>query len=215
MFYENWKNKYDIAIFDCDGVILDSNKIKTEAFRKVVEEYDSKRVEQLIDYHLKSGGVSRFEKIKYFFTEILNKNDQALINEKINLYGEIVINDLKNSKMVEGVEDFLKYLNENGTTCFVNSGGKESELHAVFKYKNLDKYFDGIYGSPKTKKENMLVIKDRGFQFDNSLFLGDSKSDYITAKEFNCDFVYVRKYSEWSAGVKTCINELIIKTFND
>ena len=29
-----WFNQYDFAVFDCDGVILDSNEIKTQAFRE-------------------------------------------------------------------------------------------------------------------------------------------------------------------------------------
>ena len=33
-------SKYKSLIFDCDGVILNSNKIKTDAFRKVLKNFN-------------------------------------------------------------------------------------------------------------------------------------------------------------------------------
>jgi len=38
----NYKN----IIFDCDGVILDSNKIKTDAFIKLFENYPKSKIRQ-------------------------------------------------------------------------------------------------------------------------------------------------------------------------
>ena len=43
--------KYKSLIFDCDGVILNSNKIKTEAFRKILQKYNQNAVDEFINYH--------------------------------------------------------------------------------------------------------------------------------------------------------------------
>ena len=45
--------KYKSLIFDCDGVILNSNQVKTNAFRKVFEKYNINAVDEFIKYHEK------------------------------------------------------------------------------------------------------------------------------------------------------------------
>ena len=32
-------NTYDFFVFDCDGVLLDSNKLKTQSFRETLKNY--------------------------------------------------------------------------------------------------------------------------------------------------------------------------------
>ena len=64
--------KYKVVILDCDGVILDSNNLKTEAFKRVLgsKEYDSGLIRKFIMYHKKNGGVSRYEKFKVFIKRL-------------------------------------------------------------------------------------------------------------------------------------------------
>ena len=55
---------YDVFIFDCDGVILDSNILKSEAFEHALTLEDKSDVERLIQYHKDNGGISRYEKFR-------------------------------------------------------------------------------------------------------------------------------------------------------
>ena len=57
----DFKN-FDFFVFDCDGVILDSNLLKTIAFSKSLPEYPEK-VSKFIDYHKANGGISRYKKV--------------------------------------------------------------------------------------------------------------------------------------------------------
>ena len=68
---------YDFFIFDCDGVILESNKLKSDAFSEALPNEPSHLVEEFISYHKNNGGVSRYEKFKYYF-EILFSFDSLL-----------------------------------------------------------------------------------------------------------------------------------------
>lgn len=61
-------------IFDFDGVILDSVPTKTEAYRKLFKEFPFDKVQQLVEYHMQNGGISRYIKVKYFFEEILSQS---------------------------------------------------------------------------------------------------------------------------------------------
>ena len=61
-------SKYKSLIFDCDGVILNSNKIKSNAFRKVLKKFNQIAVDEFIKYHKDNGGISRYIKFEYFLT---------------------------------------------------------------------------------------------------------------------------------------------------
>ena len=80
--------KYRSLVFDCDGVLLDSNKVKSDAFYELALFAGKEKANELLTYHLKNGGVSRYEKIKYFYSEILKKKLQKKMSIKANLYGK-------------------------------------------------------------------------------------------------------------------------------
>ena len=59
------------VFFDFDGVILDSVDVKTKAFGKMFEAYGSDVQKEVVQYHLENCGVSRFEKFRYYYENIL------------------------------------------------------------------------------------------------------------------------------------------------
>ena len=64
---------YKTIIFDCDGVILDSNKVKTDAFYEIGRKYNDDAARELVDFHVSNGGISRYVKLKFFIKQILPK----------------------------------------------------------------------------------------------------------------------------------------------
>ena len=73
--------KYKSLIFDCDGVILNSNQIKTDAFKKVLKKYNTNAVDEFITYHRKNGGVSRYIKIENFLKNILLRENLKILSQ--------------------------------------------------------------------------------------------------------------------------------------
>ena len=63
-------SNYDYLIFDCDGVILDSNLLKSRAFAEALPDEPPEFVKLFVDYHKQHGGISRYEKFKYYFREL-------------------------------------------------------------------------------------------------------------------------------------------------
>ena len=82
------------------------------------------------------------------------------------------------------------------------SGGDQNELNVVFSAKKIDYFFKKILGSPTTKKINTRTVKNENDDKNNGIFFGDSKLDFLCAQEFEMDFVYVTKYSEWEKFYK-------------
>ena len=66
--------KYKSIIFDCDGVILNSNEIKTESFRKVSKQFRHKRCSKNSLIITKIMVVlSRYIKLDYFLNQYSSK----------------------------------------------------------------------------------------------------------------------------------------------
>ena len=64
---------FKAVIFDFDGVLVESVDVKTNAFKKLFEKEPEEVVEKIIEYHLKNGGISRFEKFRYYYRHFLKR----------------------------------------------------------------------------------------------------------------------------------------------
>jgi phosphoglycolate phosphatase-like HAD superfamily hydrolase len=195
-------SKYKSYVFDCDGVLLNSNKIKTQAFYSVALPYGINAAKSLVNYHIMNGGVSRYKKFQFFITDILGK---TVIENELK---QLLLNfskEVKKGLMSCEVAIGLKSLREKTlkSKWLVVSGGDQNELREVFVKRDLTKFFDGgIFGSPETKEQ----ILRREIQNDNiqypAIYLGDSKYDYSVAKSFGIDFLFISGWSEvkeWSS----------------
>jgi beta-phosphoglucomutase-like phosphatase (HAD superfamily) len=88
MILENLKD-YKIIIFDCDGVLIDVNLLKCDAFGKSVEEYSSEIVANFVNHCKKTFGISRYVKFKEFFNQFANESfDENKYNIFLNRYAK-------------------------------------------------------------------------------------------------------------------------------
>lgn len=211
--------KYKSIIFDCDGVILNSNEIKTASFKKILIQFNSNAVNEFLNYHKNNGGVSRYIKIDYFLKSILPKYSNSVKNKDHTLslllekYSHECKNSLYSSEVVSGLEK-LKEITCNIPWTIV-SGGDQKELRDVFEYKNLIKYFDGgIYGSPEKKIDIIKREINRGLINYPALFIGDSKLDFLAAQTNNLDFIFLSDWSDFKDYKQFCIKNNIM-TFNN
>lgn len=191
----NQKN-YKTIVFDCDGVVLNSNKIKTEAFYNVAKVYGHEPAQKLKDFHIQNGGVSRYKKFEYFLTEILVKSlDQKVLNQLLQCFADEVKKSLLICEVAEGLEKFREKTKD--AKWFIVSGGDQAELREVFAQRGLETYFDGgIFGSPDTK--DVILKREISYQSITKpgLFLGDSKYDYQAANEAGLDFLFMSQWTE-------------------
>ncbi len=191
--------KYKTIIFDCDGVVLDSNKVKTEAFYNAVLPYGEEMANTFVDYHKSNGGVSRYKKFKYFLEKIIIKQINGYgYDELLEAYANEVFEGMIKCQEASG----LKKLREktNHANWLIASGGDQKELNEIFTQRGLISLFNGgIFGSPDTKE----VIFERELLKKNirlpALFLGDSKYDYLASKAVNnIDFIFLSDWTEVS-----------------
>jgi phosphoglycolate phosphatase-like HAD superfamily hydrolase len=187
---------YKTLVFDCDGVVLNSNKIKTQAFYEVARPFGCVSAQAMVDYHVKNGGISRYAKFEYFITQILQQPFEETLNKNLlKRFSKAVKHGLMNCEIAEGL-DHLKAQIPNANWLIV-SGGDQQELRDVFSARDLLKYFEGgIFGSPDTKDIILAKELKNGNISRPALFLGDSKYDYEVAKTAELDFVFLTQWSE-------------------
>lgn len=175
--------------FDFDGVIAESVSVKTEAFRDMYIKYDKKIAQDVVNYHLDHGGVSRFEKFKYWEKKYFDRDISKQELEKLaQEFSNKVIKKIIESKSVPGVKKFLeKYSNK--MNFWIITGTPTSEILVIAKERNLSQYFKGIHGSPENKKYwTEFLIRKYDLNRDKTLFLGDATTDYDAAKFSNLHF---------------------------
>ena len=114
---------YATIIFDCDGVVLDSNKIKTDSFKKTLEQYSKKSVDKLVEYHINHGGISRYEKFDYFLKNIEKKEEyQVELEFLLRRFKKSVISGLMSCEINKNIYK-LKKITES--KWLVSSGGEQ------------------------------------------------------------------------------------------
>jgi HAD superfamily hydrolase (TIGR01549 family) len=183
--------KHAVAvIFDFDGVLVESVNVKTQAFADMYAEYGPEIVGKVVAYHLMHGGISRFEKFRYWHRAFLGKEIcpeevQKLGNEFSRLVKETVIK----APWVTGAYDFL-VAHYQHLPLFVASGTPDEEVREIVERRNMSRYFVAVQGSPASKAEiiNTFCIA-YGFDRDRVLMVGDSLTDYEGALSSGVRFV--------------------------
>jgi phosphoglycolate phosphatase-like HAD superfamily hydrolase len=191
-------------VFDCDGVVLNSNRIKTEAFRLVAAPYGAAAAAALVKYHLAHGGTSRYKKFEHLLTTILGRPyKQEEILTLATAYSGQVRNALLQCEVTQG----LHALREKTPNCawMMVSGSDETELRWVLKSRGLADLFDkGIFGSPASKDEIFAREARTGNLGVNAIYLGDSKYDHQAASRAKMRFIFVSDWTEFREWQSYC-----------
>lgn len=188
---------YRTLVFDCDGVILDSNRIKTEAFRKVAEPIDEKLADELVRYHVENGGISRYRKFDFFIRRCREERVATPSNEELcRRFGDQVRDALLECPIADRLSELRAAT--SASTWMVASGADQAELRDVFNARGLSPLFDGgIFGSPESKRDIVLQAFQKHGKPRPALMLGDSREDYYAANGADLDFVFVSAWSEF------------------
>ncbi len=200
---------YSTIAFDCDGVLLNSNKVKTKAFYESVISYGEAFAKQLVAYHRSNGGVSRYKKFDYFLREIVSlESYEHEMNVLLEKYAELVREGLLKCEVAGGLKE-LKSRSANAKWMVV-SGGDQVELREIFAKRNLSHYFEaGIYGSPESKEVIIERGLSNGLVVNEALFIGDSRYDHEAACSFGIDFVFVHGWTEFDGWREYCAEHSI------
>jgi beta-phosphoglucomutase len=153
------------VIFDFDGVITDSEILHFRAFNQVLGQYGIKLTKQ--EYYKTYLGFNDADCYEKLISQGLLKMGQEqigdLIEEKKLIYKELVQTE---GKMIEGVRDFLKLLEDNSIPMAICSGSLLTEVEMVLEDTGLRHLFEVIVSGEQVKKgkpdpEGFLLTLER------------------------------------------------------
>ncbi len=182
---------FKIILWDFDGVLMDSMPVRDEGFKQVLKNYPADQVLQLMDFHKKNGGLSRYVKFRYFFEEI---RKETIEENQIQLlaadFSGIMMKLLINAELL--INDSMDFVRKHFSTIpmHIVSGSDGRELNEICRQLDIHKYFKSIHGSPVPK--NKLVsdlLKEWNYNPNDVVLIGDSINDYEAAKNNKIHFL--------------------------
>lgn len=188
--------KHKAFIFDFDGTLVHSNKIKRDAFYVLTPEIEQHK--SVVDKVLSAiSEKSRFEIIEKIYAgieEVSGKNYPASrVEHAINNYSIAVRDGVLACPELDGASRLLTVLHEAGRIVYISSNTPEASLGELIKGRNWDTLIHGYYGFPKLKTDTVkAIMQDHQLQRFEIIVVGDGTSDEISAIENGCDFYKIR-----------------------
>ena len=180
-------------IFDFDGVIAESVQIKTDAFAILYAPYGNDIVQKVVEHHEANGGMSRFDKIKFYHESFLNKkNTNEEISDMAKQFSELVIEKVIEAPYLPGVLEYIQNSYKQ-YKLFISTGTPTAEMKQILDGRKIAQYFEAVFGSPDKKKihiKSILSIYD--MTSEELLFYGDSNTDLDAAENANIAFVLIK-----------------------
>ena len=172
-----------LIITDFDGVILESESAKDQAFYECFSIFPE-HVEEFVAYHRNNPIIGRYEKFEYFYKKILKRryaeDDKKFISKRFN---DIVFEKVVASPFVLGALNFLKTYSKF-VPIWVVTGTPKKELLRVLKALNLEQYFQKVFGTPPQKSFILAnILKETGLEPENTIYIGDMNNDLQAAQD--------------------------------
>ena len=191
-------NSYRTLVFDCDGVVLNSNFAKIDAYREIALQFgaNAAQAEALVQHHIQLGGISRYPKFEYFLREIMQT---SITSEKMQCLLDGFTQRVREKLSHCEISPHLPALRQATPEArwMMISGGDQQELRDVMQQRGLQKYFDaGIFGSPDNKQTILAREIAQAGLLKPALFIGDSHYDFFSASEAQLDFVFLHAWTD-------------------
>jgi len=173
------RGTFDLVVFDFDGTLCDSVGIKTTGFYQLyLDEHGPDFASVVRDYHLAHAGLSRYDKIRYVETELLDNNcDDDCVERVAARFSQKVENAVVEAPLFDGVREFLAAVTTD-TRCAIASATPTDELRRITDRKDISRFFAAIEGSPRSKAAILIDLIAR-FDVDPDavVMVGDQPSD--------------------------------------
>jgi len=189
----------EAIIFDFDGVIVDSNPIKRNAYFKIFSHVEGslESIEEAIKENPKKTryGIVEAILIKLKERNLIEVDDLDVEKDKyVQKYGETTEEETIKVKEIKGAKKALTNLSEK-YSLFILTSTIQENIERIVEARRLNKYFKGVYGANSSDYNKPQILErmaeKHGFNPKKSVFVGDGKADYECALHYNMPFVAI------------------------
>ncbi len=183
-------------VFDFDGVLVDSNAVKREAYFEALRPVGAppSLVEKILSDNRHG---DRYVVIREVIRKLpgggaVGEAAERRVEECADRYNAICEEFTTTCREIEGASDTL------GRLCaryalYVNSATPEVPLRRVVERRGWRAYFRDVLGRPRTKAENLCeIIAREGLQPTEVVMIGDGAVDLDAARACGCAFIGMR-----------------------
>lgn len=200
-------------IFDLDGTLWDPRTTIIKIWNKVL----GKR--QLIQREIKPEDMDQYmgllahDIIKDIVPEISDLQIRELLSEIVAEENKIL--RIQGGILYDGVEDTLKSL-ASTHSLFIVSNCQDGYIESFLEYYQFNDLFTDFESHGRTQKpkaENIKLLMERNqLSFEDSVYIGDTQTDYDSARANGLPFVFC----EYGFGkLAESLYEPSILTFSD
>ncbi len=192
--------KYRAAIFDLDGVIVDTAKYHFLAWRKIAAELG---LELTPDDNEKLKGVSRSQSFDIILATggmaLSDAKKQAYLEQKNSLYVQYLQN-MKQDELLPGAVPLLQELQKRKIKTALGSASKNASI--VLEKLKITSYFDGIVdgNSVAHSKPNSEVFVKAARQINVDL------RDCVVFEDSQAGIIAAKNAGMYAVGIGSTVN---------
>jgi phosphoglycolate phosphatase-like HAD superfamily hydrolase len=197
-----------VLILDFDGVLIESNAVKTQAFQHVFARFPE-HAEAMIAFHHDHVSLSRFAKFEHLLALMGRADDAALMVDIAADFSRRVIEGMMTVPLVQGAETFLHKVMPR-LPLYLASVTPAEELDLILAQRGLAHWFRDVYGCPPWTKPEAIreVLTREGVNPGNALLIGDSAGDQRAAQITGVDFLARDSGLSFDAPAPLCFADL-------
>jgi HAD superfamily hydrolase (TIGR01509 family) len=170
------------AIFDMDGVLVDSHPIHMAAWRRFLEAHGRTVNQRDMEFVLE--GRKREEMLEHFLGPVSPEQADSYGKEKDVLFRE----EAKSISTIAGVREMLEQLSAASVPMAVASCGGRGRVHQLLEQLNLRNYFEAVFTGNDVKDGKpdpsifLAVAKQMNVLPSQAICFEDSVSGVTAAK---------------------------------
>jgi phosphoglycolate phosphatase-like HAD superfamily hydrolase len=176
-------------IFDFDGVILDSNDVKTDVFRQVFGRFPE-HAAAMMAYHQAHVSQSRYAKFTHLVEQRLGRpGDRELIEQLADDFAARARERLERCAFVPGARELLEEMSAR-VPLYLASVTPEPELLHLLGVHDIRRHFTRVFGCPPWTKPGAVgaIVEAHGGPAGLAL-IGDSAGDQRAAAAHGVEFI--------------------------
>ena len=210
-------------LFDLDGTLADTAPDLMMAHNHVMKKfgYDTKSIDEIKDYVGKGAAVmigrSLWSEAKKELSKVTDQNiKDKMVEEFLDYYGKNIV---KESKLINGVYDFLKWAKSKNISMGVCTNKQEHLAVNLLKKIKIYDFFEYVAGrntfeycKPDPRHITSMIEIMNG-SIGKSLMIGDSENDADAAKSAGIPMILLEEgYTD--RKIDQIYHDHLIKDFN-
>lgn len=176
--------------FDFDGTLVDSNPVKREGF--YVATSDIAGAKDALDYMYQNGLPGDRWAILKAVAEAVEDTGGRTSDQLVDIYTAYCAEKITPLIEQSPLPPMLARLKGQGISLFINTATPQRAILPIMEQTGWMDLFDGVYGEPATKDDNLKsIMVDLGLDKDQIALVGDGAPDQKAAELVGCKFLKV------------------------